>query len=117
MKQKLNTLDRNVEIMYADSLEYDMTKKHYLPGGMMNALWRKIVQFYDKELMTVDKLGKWIGFKLTNQLKTILVITVYRIPYCTGGVYSALSQYNQADSKIRMLQNIVKNYSVRLKST
>ena len=78
-----------------------MTKKHYLPGRIMNTLWRKTVQFYDKESIKVDKLGKWIGFKLTNQLKTILVITVYRILNCTGGVYSTLSQYNQADGKIK----------------
>ena len=67
----------------------------------MNTLWGKIVQFYDRESVKVDKLGKQIEFKLINQLKTILVITVYRIPNCTGGVYSALSQYNQADSEIK----------------
>ena len=67
----------------------------------MNTIWGKLKQFFDKEPVYTDKLGKWIALKLTNQLKTILCNTLYRIPNYTRGVYFILSQYNQSDRKIK----------------
>ena len=42
-----------------------------------------------------------MAFELTNYEKTILIITIYRIPNGTGGVYSTLNQYNQGDGKVK----------------
>ena len=94
MNNKLKEIDRNVEILCANSIEYEIIKKHQLPGGLINAIWEKSKQFFNKESVYIDKLGKQIVFKLTNQLKTILCITLYHIPNGTRGVYSTLSQYN-----------------------
>ena len=69
IKYKLNTLDRNMEVRFTDSSEYEMTKKHQLLGGLMNVIWGKVVHFFlTKKSVYNDKLGKWIAFKLTNQL-------------------------------------------------
>ena len=66
MNYELNTLDRNVKVIITDSLDHEMTKKHWLPGGLINAIWGKAVQFFDKKSVYNDKLGKWMAFKLTN---------------------------------------------------
>ena len=62
-----------------------------------------------------DKLGKWIAFKLVNQLKTILFITLYYILNYTGGVYSALKQYNQIDGKVKNATKYRKEILTKIK--
>ena len=90
MKYKLSSLDKNVEVLFADSDEHKMTKNNWLQGGLMNAIWSTLLQYFDRESVYNDKLGRWVAFKLTNKLKTILFIAVYRIPNSIGGVYLAL---------------------------
>ena len=40
---KLKEIDRNVEILYANSIEYEMIKKNWLLGGLINAIWGKLI--------------------------------------------------------------------------
>ena len=90
IKHKLSLLDKNVEVLFADSDEHKMTKNKWLPGRLMNTIWGTPLQYFDRESVYNDKLGRWVAFKLTNKLKIILFIIVYCIPNSTGGVYSAL---------------------------
>ena len=42
MRFKLRNLSRNVELIFVDSQEYDKAKYNYLPGGIMNYLYRNV---------------------------------------------------------------------------
>ena len=90
IKYKLTLLDKNIEVLFANSNEHQMTKYNWLPGGLMNTIQGTPLQYFDKESVYNDKLGRWVAFKLTNKLKIILFIIVYHIPNGIGGVYSAL---------------------------
>ena len=90
IKHKLSSLDKNVEVLFANSNKHKMIKNNWLPGRLMNAIWGTPLQYFNRESVYNNKLGRWVAFKLTNKLKTILFITVYCILNSIGGVYSAL---------------------------
>ena len=39
MKHKLSSLDKNIEVLFADSNEHKMTKNNWLLGRLINAIW------------------------------------------------------------------------------
>jgi len=38
MKHKLSSLDKNIEVLFADSDEHKMIKNNWFPGKLMNAI-------------------------------------------------------------------------------
>ena len=44
--------------MYTDSRENNITKKNWLPRGLINVICGKVIQFYNKQSVVIDKLGK-----------------------------------------------------------
>ena len=92
---ELRNLGRNVELIFADSQEYNKAKYNYLPGGIINCLCGNVNNLYNSLKTVISKLGNLTIFELSNEHKTILYITVYRIlEGSTKGVYSLLPQYN-----------------------
>ena len=48
----------------------------------------------------INKLGKWIACHITNRLKMIILISIYRLPQLSKlGVYNTLIQYNRTEDK------------------
>ena len=80
MRSKLAKLHQNIELISADSGDYDLTERDQLPGGIMNAFWGPIVSIIDKNKITVDKLGKWTACTLIDGKKSVAIIIIYRIP-------------------------------------
>ena len=58
MRSKLAKLHRNIELIFADSGDHNLTEREQLPGGIMNAFWGLIVSIIYKDKITVDKLSK-----------------------------------------------------------
>jgi len=110
MNYKLKQLDRNIKVVCVDSAEHDITKNNWLPEGLMSTIWGKVIQFFNKYLVVMDKLGKWMAFELINYKKIILIIIIYQITNRTGGVYSILNQYNQGDGNSKVLALTEKKY-------
>ena len=62
----------------------------------MNIVRGGVVSFFDKEIVKVDKLKKWIVFQISNKRKKIVIVTLYEIPQgMEQGVYKAATQYNK----------------------
>ena len=40
---KLKVLDRDIKVIYTDSTEHDMIKKHWLSGELINMIWEKAI--------------------------------------------------------------------------
>ena len=98
----MQELGRNIEMIYADSGEYDKAKKNYLPGSIMNCIRGNMTNLYDSTKTKISKLGNWMAIYLINEHKTIICITMYRIPQSsTQGIYNSIAQYNQSDTEIK----------------
>ena len=79
MRYQLKELRRNVELVFANSQEYDKVKNNYLLGGIMNCIRGNITNLYGSSKIVISKLGNWMVIELSNENKTNLYITVYRI--------------------------------------
>jgi len=58
MKAKLALLNRNIELIVADSNDYDLTDGKWLPGRILNIFWGLIVSIIDQTKIEVDKIRK-----------------------------------------------------------
>jgi len=58
MKHKLKELNKNIEIVFTDSKDHNITKNEWLPGRTMISYWGSIVGFIDNQTIAIDKLGK-----------------------------------------------------------
>ena len=47
MRNKLSKLNKNIELIIADSRDYELTSIDQLPGGVITCLWRQIVSMID----------------------------------------------------------------------
>ena len=82
----------------------------------MNVIRGKLPTIFRKETIKTDEMERWISFKLSNSEKSILVISLHRIPQATDQrIFTSISQYNQRQGKIntatkyrkQILQNMV----------
>ena len=102
IKEKLALLNRNIELIVANSNDYDLTDSEWLPSGILNVFWRLIVLIIDWKKIEVDKIRKQTACQFTDGKKKIILIRIYRIPQSSQeGVYNTLTQYNRMDRKVK----------------
>ena len=79
MKYKMKELGRELEIVFDDSREHDKVTKNYLPESLLNFIRGGIVNLIDQSKTIIDKKGNWTAVHIINEIKTILMIILYRI--------------------------------------
>ena len=62
MESKLKVLNKNVEMIVANSGDYKLVENDQLLGGILNAIWSNAVLLINKSKTTIDKLEKWTTF-------------------------------------------------------
>ena len=83
MNNQMKELERNIQMIYADSKSYSTTNSSQLQGGMINILQGEIMSFMDRETIKIDYLGKLVVFQISNRGKRVDIVTIYRIPQGT----------------------------------
>ena len=58
MNNHLKKLNCNLELIFADSKDYQVTKNEWLPRGMLIAIWGEVIGAMNKESIIIDKIGK-----------------------------------------------------------
>jgi len=95
MEQKLRVLGREIKVVPVDSSVWSVSKKNYLPGGVLTAIRGKFRSLIEEEHITKGPLGNWIGIKIKHKGKSMVIINVYRIPNSSHqGPTKSLTQYN-----------------------
>ena len=69
MNNHLKKLNHNVELIFADSKDYQVTKNEWLPGGILIAIWGEVISAMNKELIIIDKISKWSAFTVSKTTK------------------------------------------------
>ena len=85
IKSKLKNLGRELQLSFTDSTNHTTTTIDWLQGGIMNGIREIIANLHNLISFYKDKLGKWTTFAILNNIKTILVITMYRILSSNNG--------------------------------
>ena len=102
MNHKLHNLGRNIELVFADSREYEIAKYNYLPDRIMNCIRGNMSNLHKSSKNKIGKFRNWTTIQLTNQHCTILCIMMCRIPQgTTQGICNSIVQYNQSDTEIK----------------
>ena len=79
IQSKLLRLSKNIKIITADSKDYNLTNYDWLPGGILNAFQGNIVSMINSTKIIIDQLSKQTAYILRNDVKSVLIIAVYRI--------------------------------------
>lgn len=110
MEQKLRVLGREIKVVPVDSSVWSVSKKNYLPGGVLTAIRGKFRSLIEEESITKGPLGNWIGIKIKHKGKTIVIINVYRIPNSSQqGPTKCLTQYNILEGNAKTSTEIRKD--------
>ena len=68
----------------------------------MNGVRGIIANLYNLILFHKDKLGKWTTFTISNNIKIVLVIIMYRILNSNNrGSSTSIAQYNTIEARIK----------------
>ena len=77
MKRKLLALNRNLELITANSSDYELTDSDQLPGGVLTGFQGTCTSTLDMSKTVKDKLRKWTSYQSTNGKKIIVIILLY----------------------------------------
>jgi len=100
----MRLIDKGVLIQTADSKQWKMTKKNYLPGGLLHIINSKYTPIINQKKVTVGRLGNWMAVEMKHNAKRLEIIHLYRIPIANGkagGICSSLTQYHLSDGKVK----------------
>ena len=102
IKNKLNGLERSLEVIVADSKAYLAIDSDWLQGGTIAIICRNTLSLIQKEQIKIDELGRQIAIPISNGIKKIIMIVIYRISQSSNiGVYTSIAQYNQMNRKVQ----------------
>jgi len=103
IENEMKELGRGTTCITADSNQWKMTTKDYLPGGLMNVIMQRFATLICEEKVIKGRLGNWISIPMICNGKRIEIISIYRIPITSEseGVFSSLAQYHMKDAKIK----------------
>ena len=104
IERVMRSMDKGVKIQVADSKQWKMTRRSYLPGGLVNIIGSKYTPVMDEKMVTVGRLGNWIAFGMNHNSKRLEIINLYRIPMANGnasGICSSLTQYHLIDGNVK----------------
>ena len=102
MQQRIHSISRNAIVCGADSKQWDVTPRMFLPGGILSIFTGKGRSLIDENEIYKNELGNWMAVKMKHNGKTIALINLYRIPATSSnGVTCSLTQYNLQEGKSR----------------
>ena len=102
MEHRLKQLGREIMIIGADSNQWDINRKEYLPGGLLSVFLGKSRALIKEQEIYKSKRGNWMAVKLNHKRKTIALINIYRIPSSSSnGNVCSLTQYNLLDGEAK----------------
>jgi len=104
IERVMRSIDKGVLIKTADSKNWTITKKSYLPGGLLNIINSKYTPIINEKNVTVGRLGNWMAFDMRHNSKRLEIIQLYRIPVTNkkaSGICSSLTQYHLSDGKAK----------------
>jgi len=104
IERALRSIDKGMMIKTADSKNWTLTKKNYLPGGLLNVINSKYTPIIDETKVTVGRLGNWMAFDMSHNSKRLEIIQLYRIPITNNkasGICNSLTQYHLSDGKAK----------------
>ena len=67
-------------VITLDSGNDSLVVNIWLPGRTLSVIWGKYQHFVKPNSIYADKLGRSNSFILENGIKSVLIITCYRIP-------------------------------------
>ena len=70
-----------------DSGKWDLTKNDFLPGGVVSIVRGKASSLLEVEETIKGKHDNWIAIKLKNNDKTLMTMSVCRIPATSVGKF------------------------------
>ena len=101
LERHVREVDRESNIVVADSGEWETTPGDYLPGGVMSVILSKCCPLINKKEIKKGRLGNWIAIPLQHKGKRVEIICIYRIPSSSSnGVKCSLTQYNRIDGEM-----------------
>ena len=80
IERKLRKLGREIKVTPVDSTKWSVSKKNFLPGGLLTAMRGKFRSLIDESNIKIGQLGNWVGIQMKHNGKTIVVINVCRLP-------------------------------------
>ena len=78
LRKKLSRIGRNIKINTSNTKKQVTNENGYLPGGAATIAWDQLADLVKKEECQ-DELGRWNSIVIGKELKTIEIITFYRI--------------------------------------
>ena len=100
--REMKTLGREMHVIGADTMRWEVTPNQRLPGGVMIALRGRAKSVMEDESVHKGKLGNWIAIKLSDQKKKISILNIYRIPVSTSnGNKFSLTQCNLVEGNAK----------------
>ena len=95
LRKKLSRIGRNIKINTSNTKKQVTNENGYLPGGTATIAWDQLADLVKKEEYQ-DELGRWNSIVIGKELKTIEIITFYRIvDSAEEGPIKAHAQYNE----------------------
>ena len=99
MSSKMKVLGR---CCYEDRKAHKTTDADFLQRGTMSVSTCKVSSLIQYKKVKIDKLGRWIAQRVSNEKKTTFIIKLCRIPQVTNqGTHTSISQCNQMRGKMK----------------
>ena len=101
LERHVREIDRESNIVVADSGEWETTPGDYLPGGVMSVTLSKCCPLINKKEIKKGRLGNWIAIPLQHKGKRVELTCIYRIPSSSSnGVCCSLTQCDRIDGDV-----------------
>jgi len=104
MERYAKKISRGAQIIVADSKQWNLNNRSYLPGGLLTIIFERCKPYIEKKTIKIGKLGNWSAISLKYKGKHLELINLYRIPASSSyGPYCSATQYAKADRKIKSI--------------
>ena len=72
-------MNKGIVLVASDSSKKIQINSRYLPGGMLNKLFRSIANMFKINSKNKDAMGRWSTFILKGKWKRLKIFSIYRI--------------------------------------
>ena len=80
IKKRLKGLGRSLEVIVVNSKVHYTIDSDWLQGGIIAIICGNTSSLMQKEQIKIDELGRQIAIPISNGVKKIIIIIIYRIP-------------------------------------
>ena len=102
MQQRIHSISRNAVVIGADSKQWDVTPRLFLPGRILSIITQKGRSLINEKEIHKGELGNWMAIKMKHNSKMVVMINLYRIPSTSSNSPTfSLTQYNLLEGQTR----------------